>query len=71
MSHTSGYYHTDDPRTIQWLANVLQQAVVNERSVRLHVVNVGEGEPRLMVKVGGGWTSPIDGTPDISRDRSL
>lgn len=59
------YFHTDEPTMISWLANVLDQARVNRRSVRFDVTSEGA----LKVKIGEGmWTHPFPSTPDPHRD---
>jgi hypothetical protein len=59
------YFHTDDPRTTLWLANVLSQAKQNGHRVRLSV----DSNNNLRVKIEGGmWTAPISSTPDPYRD---
>lgn len=59
------YFHTDDQATLNWLADVLDQASVNRRPVRFAV----GGDGSLKVKVGSGvWTAPIASTPDAYRD---
>lgn len=59
------YFHTDDERTIAWLANVLATCVSDSRRVRFDVSPNGE----LKVKVGEGiWSAPIHSAPDPYRD---
>lgn len=58
------YFHTDDPKTLRFLQNVIAQAIVNGQGVCLDV----DGQ-RLQVKRGGSvWSSPLHGTPHMSRD---
>lgn len=59
------YFHTDNPRTIAWLASVLDLASLNGQRVRFNVDEQG----RLSVKRGNGvWSPPLDSTPDPYRD---
>lgn len=58
------YYHTDDPRMLQWLENVLRTTREQNRCIRFRT----EGTT-LKVKVGEGvWTAPFQSTPDPYRD---
>lgn len=59
------YFHTDNMRTIDWLASVLSRAQLENLPIRFDV----DYEGGLKVKLGGGmWTSPLPSTPDASRD---
>lgn len=61
------YFFTEDPATIEWLANVFMTAKQNGQSVRVHVDSVN----RLRVKRGAGvWSPPIASDIDLSRDNS-
>lgn len=63
----SSYFHTDDARTVRWLASVLDTAADNEQRVRFDV----DREGRLRVKRGEStWSAPIASTPDPYRDGS-
>lgn len=58
------YFYTEDPATIEWLANVFMTAKQNGQSVRVHVDSVN----RLRVKRGQSlWSAPIE--PDIDFNR--
>lgn len=62
------YYHTDDPRTIGWLENVMRTARENGNAVRLSTGADGT----LKVKVGQGmWTAPLSSTHDEYRDGEI
>lgn len=62
------YFHTDDPRTLQWLESVIQTAKRQGSSISLKV----NSDNSLQVQRGGSmWCAPIDSTPDISRDASV
>ena len=62
------YFHTDDSRMVQWLANVMQKAADEGHHVRILTDSNGD----LKVKVGEGcWTAPFRSTPDPHRDRPL
>jgi hypothetical protein len=59
------YFHTDEPRMVSWLADVMATARDEGRKVRLHTDSQGN----LRVKVGEGmWTAPFKSTPDPARD---
>lgn len=59
------YFYTEDPATIEWLANVFMTAKQNGQPVRLHVDSVG----RLRVKRGGSaWSAPLTSDIDLNRD---
>lgn len=59
------YFYTEDPATIEWLANVMMTAKQNGQSVRIHVDSVG----RLRVKRGGSaWSAPFESDIDLNRD---
>lgn len=61
------YFHTDDPKTLNWLRGVLEIAEYNGQSIRFDVDSQG----RLKVKRGESmWTAPIHSTPDSYRDHS-
>lgn len=59
------YFHTDDPKMISWLADVLNTARETGTRIRLDVDSQG----RLKVKRGGGmWSPPFASTEDPWRD---
>jgi hypothetical protein len=60
------YFHTDDPATLVWLANVTRKAAEENSSLRIKVNENGS----IQVKRGGTWTFPIDSTFDFSRDET-
>ena len=62
------YFHTDNPRDLNWLAAVVEEAADNGRRLRLDVNDSGY----LTVKVGeSAWSAPIAGTADPYRDKSF
>lgn len=59
------YFHTDDPRMIGYLADVLKTAEDTGTRIRLDV----DSEGNLKVKRGEGmWSPPFASTPDPYRD---
>ena len=62
----SQYFHTDSPKMISWLADVLATARDTETRIRIDV----DSEGRLKVKRGEGmWSPPFESTEDPWRDR--
>lgn len=62
------YFHTDNPRDLNWLAVVLEGAADNGRRLRIDVDDRGH----LSVKIGESvWSAPIVGTEDPYRDASF
>jgi hypothetical protein len=61
------YFHTDDQRTISWLADVL--ATARDTGTRIRILTDGNGD--LKIKRGGGmWSPPLRSTDDPFRDNS-
>lgn len=59
------YFHTDDPRTVFFLMNVMREADEQGQSIRIDV----DAHGNLKVKRGQGmWSPPLVGTPDPNRD---
>lgn len=59
------YFHTDEPRTVAWLAAILRTAEENGDRIRIDVD--GKGELRIK-RAGGVWSPPIASTLDPWRD---
>jgi uncharacterized protein HemX len=63
----SNYFHTSDPTTIAFIANVAQLANENGQRLRINVDDNGH----LSIKRGEGmWSSPFYGDHDPYRDAS-
>lgn len=59
------YFHTDDQRTIEWLASVFSTAAETGTRVRISVDSIGN----LKVKRGEGmWSPHLSSTFDPFRD---
>lgn len=58
------YFHTDDPRLIGYLADILKTAEDTGTRIRIDVYG-----GQLRIKRGEGmWSPPFDSTPDEYRD---
>lgn len=58
------YFYSEDPATIEWLANVFMTAKQNGQTIRVHVDSLN----RLRVKRGASvWSPPFESDHDINR----
>lgn len=59
------YFHTDDPRTLAWLASVVGTAAEQGQRLRIDV----DAQGNLRIKRGESiWSAPIPSTTDSYRD---